>query len=89
MKKQNEKNEAKNTAKVEMPVAKPKRVKKNHIFFLYVPERGFICAHENGLPTAGGDNPLHYSQRSKAIYAIEFFKSIKLADEIQLFMNVG
>ena len=89
MKKQNEKNEVKNTAKVEVPVAKPKRVKKSYIFFLYVPERGFICANDDGYPSIGGENPIHYSQRNKAMYAIEFFKSLKLADEILLMRNIG
>lgn len=85
MKKQNEKNEVKSVV-IE---AKPKRVKKDYIFFLYVPERGFICAGPNGLPTIGGENPIHYSQRNKAMYAIEFFKSLKIADDIMLMRNVG
>lgn len=85
MKKQNE---TKTTTKVEVPVAKPKRMKKEHIFFLYVPERGFICAGD-GMPTVGGSDPIHFSLRSKAKYAAEFFKTLKIADEIQLFTNVG
>lgn len=85
MKKQNEKNEVKNM----VAEAKPKRVKKEFIFFLYVPGRGFICAGDNGYPTIGGENPVHFSQRNKAMYAIEFFKSLKLADEIVLMRNVG
>ena len=86
MKKQN--NETKNT-KVELPVAKVKRQKKNFIFFLYVPERGFIGAGDNGMPVVGSGNPTHFSQRSKAMYAIEFFKTLKIADEIMLVRNVG
>lgn len=89
MKKQNEKNETKTTTKVEVPVAKPKRMKKNHTFFLYVPERGFICSADNGLPTIGGSNPIHYSVRNKAMYAAEFFITMKIADEIALVTQVG
>lgn len=84
MKKQNE---TKN-ANVETP-AKPKRQMRAHRYFLYVPERGFICTSDTGLPTVGGSNPIHFSLRNKAKYAIEFFKTLKIADEIQLFMNVG
>lgn len=87
MKKQNEKNEVKN-AKVEVPVAKPRREKKNHIFFLYVPERGFIGSGDNGMPVVGSNEPIHFSQRNKALYAIEFFKTLKIADEIMLVRNV-
>ena len=91
MKKQNEtKNTTKvETAKVEEPVAKPKRVKKNHTFFLYVPERGFICGSDTGMPVAGWQKPLSYSVRSKATYAAEFFMSLKLADEVALVTQVG
>ena len=85
MKKQNE---TKTTTKVEVPVAKPKRMKKEHIFFLYVPERGFICAGD-GMPTVGGSDPIHFSLRNKAKYAAEFFKQIGVADDIRVFMNIG
>ena len=85
MKKQNE---VKNEVKNERP-AKPKRQRKEFIFFLYVPEHGFISTGENGFPVIGGENPIHFSQRNKAMYAIEFFKSMKLADEIMLVRNVG
>lgn len=85
MKKQNEKNEVKNV----VAEAKPKRVKKEFIFFLYVPEQGFICSGDNGFPVIGGENPIHFSQRNKAMYAKEFFKSLKLADDIMLMRNVG
>lgn len=85
MKKQNE---TKTAAKVEESVAKQKRIKKEHLFFLYVPERGFICAGD-GMPTVGGSDPIHFSLRSKAKYAAEFFKTLKIADEIQLFAKVG
>lgn len=88
MKKQNEKNEVKN-AKVEAPVAKAKRVKKDHTFFLYVPERGFICGNEGGIPVVGWQKPLTYSIRSKAKYAAEFFMTMKLADEVALVTQVG
>ena len=87
MKKQN--NETKNVTKVEVPVAKPKRVKKNHTFFLYVPERGFICGSDTGMPVVGWQKPLSYSVRSKAMYAAEFFMTMKLADEVALVTQVG
>lgn len=86
MKKQNE---TKTTTKVEEPVAKPKRMKKNHTFFLYVPERGFICGNDNGIPVVGWQKPLSYSIRSKAMYAAEFFMTMKLADEVALVTQVG
>jgi hypothetical protein len=86
MKKQNE---TKTTTKVEVPVAKPKRMKKNHTFFLYVPERGFICGNDNGIPVVGWQKPLSYSIRSKAMYAAEFFMTMKLADEVALVTQVG
>lgn len=91
MKKQNEtKNTAKvETAKVEVPVAKPKHVKKNHTFFLFVPERGFICGNDGGMPVVGWQKPLSYSIRSKAVYAAEFFITMKLADEVALVTQVG
>lgn len=86
MKKQNE---TKTTTKVEEPVAKPKRMKKNHTFFLYVPERGFICGNEGGIPIVGWQKPLSYTIRSKAMYAAEFFMTMKLADEVALVTQVG
>lgn len=86
MKKQNE---MKTTTKVEEPVAKPKRMKKNHTFFLYVPERGFICGNEGGIPVVGWQKPLSYTIRSKAMYAAEFFMTMKLADEVALVTQVG
>lgn len=86
MKKQNE---TKTTTKVEEPVAKPKRMKKNHTFFLYVPERGFICGNEGGIPVVGWQKPLSYTIRSKAMYAAEFFMTMKLADEVALVTQVG
>lgn len=86
MKKQNE---TKTTTKVEEPVAKPKRMKKEHTFFLYVPERGFICGNEGGIPVVGWQKPLSYSIRSKAMYAAEFFMTMKLADEVALVTQVG
>lgn len=91
MKKQNEtKNTAKvDTAKVEVPVAKPKRTKRQHTFFLYVPERGFICGNDTGMPVVGWQKPLSYSIRSKAVYAAEFFITMKLADEVALVTQVG
>lgn len=91
MKKQNEtKNTTKvETAKVEAHVAKPKRVKKNHTFFLYVPERGFIGPGDNGMPVVGSVNPTHFSVRSKAMYAAEFFITLKIADEIAIVTQVG
>ena len=91
MKKQNEvKNTTKvEAAKVEVPVAKHKRVKKDHTFFLYVPERGFICGNEGGIPVVGWQKPLTYSIRSKAVYAAEFFMTMKLADEVALVTQVG
>ena len=83
MKKQNEKNE------VKMNVAKPKRAKRDHVFFLYVDEQGFICEGDNGMPVIAWSKPLSFSVRSKAVYAAEFFKSIKIADDIRVFTNVA
>ena len=88
------KNETKTAAKVEaikaeVPVAKPKRTKRMHTFFLYVPERGFICGNDGGMPTIGWKKPLSYSIRSKATYAAEFFMTMKLADEVALVTQVG
>lgn len=70
-------------------VEKPKRHKKNRIFFLYVEDKGFICSGDNGMPVVGWDKPTSFSVRSKAMYAAEFFKQIGVADDIQLFMNIG
>ena len=82
MKKQNETNEQTNTTQ--------KREKKEHTFFLYVPERGFICCgHDEVMPTVGGSEPIRYTLRNTAKYAAEFFKKMSLADGIQLFTNVG
>lgn len=85
MKKQNAvKNEVKNET-----VAKPKRHRKDRTFFLYVEDKGFICSGDNGMPVVGWDKPTSFSVRSKAQYAAEFFKQIGVADDIQLFMNIG
>ena len=91
MKKQNEtKNTTKVEAtKVEVLVEKSKRTKRQHTFFLYVPERGFICGNDTGMPVVGWQKPLSYSIRSKAMYAAEFFMTMKLADEVALVTQVG
>lgn len=86
MKKQNEvKNETKNT----QVVSKPRRMKKERTFFLYVDGRGFICPGNGGMPVVGWGKPTSFSLRSKAMYAAEFFKQIGVADDITLFMNIG
>ena len=86
MKKQNETK----TTNVEVPAkAKAKRTKREHTFFLYVADKGFICPGNGGMPEVGWKKPTSFSVRSKAMYAAEFFKQIGVADDIQLFMNVG
>lgn len=85
MKKQNEvKN---NEAKVE----KTKRAKKERTFFLYVEDKGFIYANDEGLPVfeAEGNDIIKFNQRKMAMFAVEFFKGIKVAEDIKVFMNIA
>lgn len=79
MKKQNEKN---NEVKV-----KKERAKK--LFFLYADDKGFICEGANGLPTIGWKNPITYTERKMAVCAVGFFKMIKLASKVSVFMNIA
>lgn len=83
------KKQTKNEAINEQTTAKPKRVKREHMFFLYVEGKGFISAGVNGMPEVGWKKPTSFSVRSKAAYAAEFFKQIGVADDIKLFMNIG
>lgn len=82
MKKQNE-------VKNEQTSTKQKRTKREHLFFLYANGKGFICASMDGMPTIGGNEPLFYTDRRKANFAIEFFKQMKLAEDIALVAKVG
>ncbi|MBR1587606.1 MAG: hypothetical protein IJ658_04690 [Kiritimatiellae bacterium] len=83
MKKQN--NETKN----EQTNTKQKRVRKEHLFFLYADGKGFVCAGNDGIPTVGGDLPLSFTERKMAMFAMKFFKQIKLADDIALFAKIA
>ena len=83
MKKQNE------AVNIEAKVVKAKKTKRERIFFLYSSGKGFICEGNDGVPVAGWKKPLTYSTRAKAKFAADFFKSMKLAEDIAIFMNIA
>lgn len=80
MKKMNEANEAK---------AEKKREKRK--FFLYVEGKGFIHLPKEcgAVPSFDKGELLTYSSRSMAMYAREFFISIKLAEQIDILAKVA
>lgn len=83
MKKQNE---VKNTA-----MKTEKKIRTKRTFFLYVEGKGFIYANDEGLPVfeAEGNDIVKFDQRKMAMFAVEFFKGIKVADDIKVFANIA
>lgn len=85
MKKQNE---VKNV-NAQMAV-KPKRMKKNHIFFLYVEGNGFLRANSDGYPTLDQTcELLKFTERKQAMFAAKFFKPFVKEGDIAVFTNVA
>jgi len=83
------KNEVKNVN--EQMAVKPKRMKKNRKFFLYAEGKGFIKLEEGTLTMPNFENgePLVFETRAKAIFARDFFLSVKLADSIDVLSKVA
>ena len=75
--------------KVEVKVQK--KEKKSRKFFLYVDGKGFIHLNKEVGATPNFDNGeiLWYTSRRSALYAREFFISIKLADSIDILTKVA
>lgn len=88
MKKQNE---VKNETKNEQMAIKPKRIRRERKFFLYVEGKGFIHLDKEvgAMPNFTDGEILCYTSRASANFAREFFINIKLADKIDLFAKVG
>ncbi len=68
-----------------------KREKKNRKFFLYVDGKGFIHLDKEvgAVPNFDNGEILWYTSRRSALYAREFFISIKLADSIDILTKVA
>ena len=82
------KNETKNVN--EHTVAKPKRCKKEHVFFLYVEGNGFLRANNDGYPTLDEKCALlKYTERKQAFFAAKFFKPFVKSGDIAVFTNVA
>ena len=88
MKKQNE---VKNETKNEQTAIKPKRVRKEHLFFLYTEGKGFIHLDKEvgAVPNFTNGELLYFTSRASANFAREFFINIKVAEEISIFAKVG
>ena len=88
MKKQNE---VKNETKNEQTAIKPKRVRKEHLFFLYAEGNGFIHLDKEvgAVPNFTNGELLYFTSRASANFAREFFLNIKVAEEISIFAKVG
>lgn len=82
MKKTNEKVEQVNTKK---------RAKKNNKFFLYAEGKGFIrLANESlSMPNFESGDLLVFETRAKAMFARDFFVSVKLAESIDVLAKVA
>lgn len=67
-----------------------KKIRTKRTFFLYVEGKGFIYANDEGLPVfeAEGNDIVKFDQRKMAMFAVEFFKGIKVADDIKVFANI-
>lgn len=88
MKKQKEtKNEATKTEVVE----KPKRVRRERKFMLYVDGEGLIRIDNEGgaMPNFTTGHIITYTSRAAALFAREFFLSIKLAESIDIVSKVA
>lgn len=90
MKKQNE---VKNETNNEQTVTKPKREKKQNLFFLFADGKGFIHLNvEKGVgmvPNFADGELLYYTSRASANFAREFFLKMKAAEKISIFAKVG
>ena len=88
MKTQTKQNNAKmNTSEAE----KPKRVRKERKFLLYVEGQGLIRIDNEGgaMPNFTTGHIITYTSRSAALFAREFFLSIKLAENIDIVAKVA
>lgn len=87
MKVQKKMNEVKN----EVVVEKPKRIRRERKFFLYVEGKGFIRMDKEAgaMPNFKDGELLCYTSRVGAMYAREFFISIHLADNIDIMAKVA
>lgn len=68
-----------------------KKEKKSRKFFLYVDGKGFIHLDKEvgAVPNFDNGEILWYTSRRSALYAREFFISIKLADSIDILTKVA
>lgn len=70
----------------------PKRERREHMFFLYAEDKGFIRLDENdsmGMPNFENGKPLFFETKAKAIFARDFFISVKLADNIDVLTKIA
>lgn len=81
----------KNTANNEQTATKPKRNRKNNKFFLYAEGKGFIKLADDpmSMPNFENGEPLVFETRAKAIFARDFFISVKLAESIDILAKVA
>lgn len=86
MKKQNE---VKNEVKNETP-AKPKRQRKEHLFFLYATGKGFIRMDEgDSMPNFENGELMNFPTKSGANFARDFLLNMKVAEEISIFAKIA
>lgn len=81
----------KTNEKTEQTITK-KRVKRNSKFFLYTEGKGFIRLDEKdpiGMPNFEKGELLSFETRAKAIFARDFFLSVKLAESIDILTKVA
>jgi len=81
-----------NNEKNETPeAAKPRRVRRERKFMLYVEGQGLIRIDNEGgaMPNFTTGHIITYTSRSAAVFAREFFLSIKLAESIDIVAKVG
>ena len=88
MKKQKE---TKNEETKNVVVEKPKRVRRERKFMLYVEGEGLIRIDNEGgsMPNFINGHIITYTSRSAALFAREFFLSIKLAENIDIVSKVA
>lgn len=80
----------KNETKNEQTAIKPKRMKKSHIFFLYVEGNGFLRSNNDGYPTLDQKCELmKFTEKRQALFAAKFFKPFVKEGDIAIFTNVA
>jgi len=84
-------NEKKNEVEKADVVEKPKRIRRERKFLLYVEGQGLIRIDNEGgaMPNFTTGHIITYTSRSAALFAREFFLSIKLAESIDIVAKVA